>query len=249
MLVGTTDRLFVEKPHLYDVLIDLSTPPFITINPNPKPPPPTPPSTQFIMRLATGILAALSLTSFAAARIVSLKAPSTTITPGKPFSVTFTTESYSENTLDFYVIFGLKEASLGNSGIGSLLGTGYDIVSHGHSDDGHGTFKVSLEVPSTWKSNVSKWTLTAAVTTAVSYRFLRDLLVRAVTDLIHLLNTGGSLRRSIHPLLPSQRHHRAPQVNEPLTLVMVRSPSSLISIWSQKLIYLHSQFIPSVSGY
>jgi hypothetical protein len=106
----------------------------------------------------------------ASARIVSITAPKSPLHPGDLFNVTFHTEDFIQNDFQYYVIFGLARPELPESYLWELLDNGYDLVSHGHSNTGHGTFKVPLTIPKGFTPSSPKaiYRLTAAITGTVS---------------------------------------------------------------------------------
>lgn len=113
--------------------------------------------------LAIALLSAAPST----ARIVGLTAPST-VASGDTIDVTFRTASFSENNLQYYVIFGLAPPDY--DGLNYLLGTGYDLVTNGHSSTGSGSFDVPVTVPAEFKpsSPGAEYTLKAVVFGTVS---------------------------------------------------------------------------------
>jgi len=113
--------------------------------------------------IAAVLLAFLSAVP-TSAKIVAISAPKHTLHPGDHFDVTFQTEDWIINVDEYYVIFGIEPQPAKFGGLEELLGTGYDIVAHGHSVTGHGHYNVPLRIPKTIKpSHKTEYLLTAAV--------------------------------------------------------------------------------------
>ncbi|KAF9514682.1 hypothetical protein BS47DRAFT_1342825 [Hydnum rufescens UP504] len=83
------------------------------------------------------------------ALITKIAGPTETLHPGQKFDVTFFTEDYIQNNLQYYAIFGVSpvggysEPNL----LGYLLGSGSDLVLSGHSNTGTGAYNVTLTIP------------------------------------------------------------------------------------------------------
>ncbi|KAF8319349.1 hypothetical protein DL93DRAFT_2074966 [Clavulina sp. PMI_390] len=102
------------------------------------------------------------------ARITGITAPPT-VHPGTPFKVTITTEDFIDQIINYYMVFGIAPQSNTNTALHTPLGTGYDLVTHKESDTGHGSFKVSVTIPSTYNPSTdgSAVNLRAVVFSAV----------------------------------------------------------------------------------
>ncbi|KAF8319347.1 hypothetical protein DL93DRAFT_2074964 [Clavulina sp. PMI_390] len=85
----------------------------------------------------------------ASARVTSITAPAT-VTPGTPFQVTVKTTPFIDNIINYYMVFGIAPQSDTNTGLHTLLGMGYDLVTNNESETGLGTFDVTLTIPSTY---------------------------------------------------------------------------------------------------
>jgi Nis1 family len=81
--------------------------------------------------------------------ITRIAGPTQTLHPDQKFNVTFFTEDYIQNNLQYYAIFGVSpvggysEPNL----LGNLLGSGSDLVLSGHSNTGYGTYNITLTIP------------------------------------------------------------------------------------------------------
>ena len=120
--------------------------------------------------LGTFLVSITTMIQPASARIGSITAPKTPLHPGKSFNVTFHTEDYPTNNVQYYAIFGIAPPHSSAQALGHLLGTGYDLVAHGHSQTDSGTFNVLLTIPKNFKPSGrnAKYRLTAVVTGTVS---------------------------------------------------------------------------------
>ena len=139
---------------------------------NPRnPPAPSPKSyiqlamlNKLLITIAAVIFALLSVVP-ASAKIGSISVPNRPIHPGDHFQVTFHTTNWIINVDEYYVVFGIELEPATHGGLEQLLGTGYDLVAHGHSNSGVGSFDVPLQIPKSLKPphNKAKYRLTAAV--------------------------------------------------------------------------------------
>jgi hypothetical protein len=122
--------------------------------------------------LGLSALPLLACLPSASAWIDSISAPTTPIAPGANFQVTFETSDYIQNNAQYYTLFGIKESSLpfaqDQTALGLLLGTGKDLVTSGHSITGDGSYKVTVQLPSTVAANTN-YTLAVAVLSTVSF--------------------------------------------------------------------------------
>lgn len=100
-----------------------------------------------ILITITALLLALLSGIPASAKIVGFSAPTNVLHPGDHFDVTFRTSDWIINVQDYYALFGIEQEPVANEGLGTLLGNGYDLVTHDHSITGAGTFKVPLQIP------------------------------------------------------------------------------------------------------
>jgi hypothetical protein len=82
-----------------------------------------------------------------AAKITGFSAPSKVLNPGQHVTVTFYTEDFIDQNLQFYAAFGVSPGYYGVA-LGEYGPTGYDLVANGHSDTGHGSFGVLIKLPS-----------------------------------------------------------------------------------------------------
>lgn len=121
------------------------------------------------------ISAAILNTTPVSARITGITAPPTAFTPGQSFPVTFHTEDFIQNNSQYYVLFGLTQSSLYyESALGTLLGTGYDLVLHGDSNNNLiRSFNVTVTIPSDYDVAApgGQYTLIAAVLGTVGVLF------------------------------------------------------------------------------
>jgi len=119
---------------------------------------------KFLITITAIIFALLSVVP-ASAKIVSISATNRPISPGDHFSVTLHTAKSFDNVEEYYVVFGIEAEPAKSGGLGQLLGNGYDLVAHGHSTSGGGSFDVVLQIPKSLKPlhNKAKYRLTAAV--------------------------------------------------------------------------------------
>ena len=97
--------------------------------------------------LITIAVVLFALLTSASARIVGFSAPTKVLHPGEHFDVTFRTAPWIINVDEYYAVFGIAAQPVKNEGLGTLLGKGYDLVAHGHSESGAGSFKVPLQIP------------------------------------------------------------------------------------------------------
>lgn len=113
----------------------------------------------------TALLFALLSVVPASARIVGFSAPTKVLHPGDHFEVTFRTSNWIINVEEYYAVFGVEQEPVTNGGLGTLLGNGYDLVAHGHSNSGTGSFKVPLQIPKNFKPphKNTKYQLNSAV--------------------------------------------------------------------------------------
>jgi Nis1 family len=95
---------------------------------------------------ALAILAASLLTPTEAI-ITRISAPTTTLHPGHKFTVTFFTEDHIINNAQYYALFGVTPSTKPEQVMGTLLNEGFDLVTSGHSQTGHGSFKVTVPIP------------------------------------------------------------------------------------------------------
>lgn len=117
------------------------------------------PST-FLVPLVLALLGA----SPSHAHITGISTSGATLHPGHSFDVKFTTENHIINNAQYYVVFGAQKPPGTTSVVGTLFGTGYDLVENGHSETGHGSFVVKVTVPDTFDTSSGKhYILTAAV--------------------------------------------------------------------------------------
>lgn len=147
------------------------------------------------------ISAAILSAAPASARIIGITAPTTPLTPGETFSVTFKTASFIQNNLQYYVVFGLAPSSYPQGALGQLLGTGYDLVANGHSSTGPGSFDVSVTIPSTFTPSDVSYTLTAAILGSVSH-----IIHLFSVSSFSLCSAGWSIRGNLCELLACERH-------------------------------------------
>lgn len=80
------------------------------------------------------------------ARIGGISVPTKVLHPGEHFNVTFHTVEWIINVDEYYAVFGIAVQPVTNGGLGTLLGKGYDLVAHGHSESGPGSFNVLLQI-------------------------------------------------------------------------------------------------------
>ena len=102
----------------------------------------------------------------ASARITGFSAPTKVLHPGERFNVTFHTVPWIIDVDEYYAVFGIAVQPVTNEGLGTLLGKGYDIVTHGHSESGLGSFNVLLQIPKNLSPpprKKTKYLLTSAV--------------------------------------------------------------------------------------
>ncbi|KAF8295669.1 hypothetical protein DL93DRAFT_2091666 [Clavulina sp. PMI_390] len=81
------------------------------------------------------------------AKVVGITAPPT-VSPGQTFPVTVETSSYIQNIYDYYMVFGIAPQTFNDSGLHTLLGLGYDLVANNEYNTAHGSFNVSITIPS-----------------------------------------------------------------------------------------------------
>jgi Nis1 family len=98
---------------------------------------------------STLAILAVSLLNFTPteAIITRVSAPNSTLSPGHTFNVTFFTEDALINNAQYYAIFGVTPSTLPLQVVGTLLNAGFDLVTSGHSQTGHGSFPVTLAIP------------------------------------------------------------------------------------------------------
>lgn len=100
-----------------------------------------------LITITAVLFALLSVVPSASARIAGISAPTKVLHPGERFEVTFRTVPWIINVDEYYAVFGIAVQPVTNEGLGTLLGKGYDLVTHGHSESGLGSFKVPLQIP------------------------------------------------------------------------------------------------------
>jgi len=114
--------------------------------------------------LATVALACLASALPSAARISGFTAPTQVLHPGQNFDVTFATQSFIQNNLQYYAIFGYTLGAGYSGSLGTLLGNGVDLVTSGHSSTGRGAYNVSLQIPeSLTTTGVEEYTLGTSI--------------------------------------------------------------------------------------
>ncbi|KAF8319348.1 hypothetical protein DL93DRAFT_176731 [Clavulina sp. PMI_390] len=94
-------------------------------------------------------LSTLSAICPAWARITGITAPAN-VHPGTPFKVTVSTENFIDTYVNYYIVFGIAPQGDTSAALHTPIGTGYDLVAHKESETGHGTFQVSLTIPSSY---------------------------------------------------------------------------------------------------
>ncbi|KAF9517617.1 hypothetical protein BS47DRAFT_1389609 [Hydnum rufescens UP504] len=88
--------------------------------------------------------------------ITRISAPTTTLHPGHKFTVTFFTENHIINNAQYYALFGVTPSTKPDQVMGTLLGQGFDLVTSGHSQTGHGSFKVTVRIPKGFVTETGK---------------------------------------------------------------------------------------------
>ncbi|KAF9517619.1 hypothetical protein BS47DRAFT_1359418 [Hydnum rufescens UP504] len=98
---------------------------------------------------STLAILAVSLLNFTPteAIITGVSAPKSTLHPGHTFNVTFFTENHIINNAQYYALFGVTPSTKPDQVMGILLNEGFDLVTSGHSQTGHGSFPVTLAIP------------------------------------------------------------------------------------------------------
>ena len=128
-------------------------------------------SNKALITIAAVIFAVLSVVP-ASARIVGFSGPTKVLHPGERFHVTFHTGDWPINVEEYYAVFGITPQPTAGGNLGILLGHGYDLVAHGHSISGFGSFDVSLQIPKDLppplaSHKTTKYLLTSVVLIAV----------------------------------------------------------------------------------
>jgi len=104
--------------------------------------------------------------------ITAISVPNGELHAGKKFIVTIHTEGHIINNDQFYTIFGLlfipKNVKYGSGVMGDLIGNGYDLVEHKHSETGHGAFNVTLTLPKDFHTETGKRTKYTLTTSTLS---------------------------------------------------------------------------------
>ena len=122
-----------------------------------------------LITIAAVIFALLSVVP-TSARIVGFSGPTKVLHPGESFHVTFRTSNWIINVEEYYAVFGITPQPTTSSNLGTLLGHGYDLVAHGHSISGLGSFDVPLQIPKNLSPpphKKTKYRLNSAVLIAV----------------------------------------------------------------------------------
>ncbi|CEH12737.1 hypothetical protein CBOM_00702 [Ceraceosorus bombacis] len=113
--------------------------------------------------LFIGAAALVAAASSVAAIPTSLSSTAKDVKPGDKFTVTVHTNSYIQNSEEYYVKFGLTPTgTYVGSALGADLLEGYDLVAIGKSKTGHGQFDLSLTVPSEFSGAAGNYTVTSA---------------------------------------------------------------------------------------
>jgi hypothetical protein len=105
----------------------------------------------------------------ASADIVSISTQGTAVHVGQSFNVTLTTADNGQNSTQYYAVFGIT-ASDTTDQLGTVLGSGYDLISNVYNQVDNGSISVPLTIPSSFQSSACNplYQIVAAIYATVS---------------------------------------------------------------------------------
>ncbi|KZS91395.1 hypothetical protein SISNIDRAFT_467651 [Sistotremastrum niveocremeum HHB9708] len=107
-----------------------------------------------------------SLTSLTTAKIVSIAGDGHFAKQGFAYPITFNTQTFPEDFLDFTVVLGWQTGTIPAGSVGQIAFSTIDLLSLGESNTGTGSFTVQVPLdPNVFKlTQNTVFTVTAAVT-------------------------------------------------------------------------------------